>query len=223
MLEANVTEIMFPTYLQSYDFPQFEQYEPVWSELIRGEKYYGPSYKPTLDLTTPNLHKEAIFKPLVDFAQEAFESSMDYLGYKPLVQITSCWGTKQPDGGFHHMHSHGNCFLAGVFYLSGQGENIPGTTYFNSSFAPSMVVNPALNGKTPAFQQYHTTLFKPGRLVIFPAWVPHFTNRKEGGERLIIGFNTMPYGPTNADIYDRFHYKQVDSTEMINERNERYT
>ena len=179
-----------------------------------------------LHFTSPELHKMELFKSFTDFTQSCLEQTMTAMGYLPNVQITSLWATKHIENGAHHRHSHGNSFLVGVYYLSGEdsgAQKVAGTRFFNPNRMFGQIM-PARSAEKPALLQTEfNNPFTEGTLIIFPAWLEHTTMpNRTGVHRYILGVNSMPLGLTNTDQFDRFNYQDVSNVEMISSKKQRF-
>lgn len=199
--------------------------EEFLSFIKRREALVNNTRRSTLMFTDPNLHKEPIFKPYVEFAEQCVAEVMDKIGWNPSFEFTGMWGTHQQNGGYHHRHLHSNAILAGVYYLEGN-LSTPGTTFFNPQQYFN-VINPPSNGKPLLFKNAHTLKFEEGTQYIFPAWLTHNTNVNNtdvtNSFRSILSFNVMPLGKTNTDEFDRYHFSSVSDKDMISSKHERIT
>ena len=205
---------------------KFDKHERVKAEylnFLEDKKLYEKNTSaPRLQFTHPNLHREGVFADFTAFVTECLTESFISLGFVPSFQITGMWATKHPTGGYHHLHSHGNSFLAGVYYLD--GGNSPAGTRFNCPHRYWNTIIPAKLSETSAKTPKNREIipFEEGNLVIFPAWLEHQTNANtEEKERTILSFNVMPLGKTNADTFDRFCYKESTPADMINYNSEK--
>lgn len=200
---------LFPIPLWSFEFNNFETYKKDWIHYLQNEKIYEDYTKvDRLNFTSPNLHKQDFFKPLIDFFDESLKSAYYDMGHDGDIGLTGVWATKHPKGGFHHRHTHKNSFIGGVFYLHTDGplETASKTVFHNplNDFLPFM---PRLNPKKELLlRTTYSFNFFPGKLLLFPAWFPHTTTPNENSERIIIGLNSMPIGQTNRDVFDRYEY-----------------
>lgn len=168
--------------------------------------------------TSSNLHKEPVFKPYADFFLESLKIVMTTLGYKPDIAFTGMWGTVHPDNGFHHRHTHFNSFLAGVYYFDGTPES-SGTIFHRNDNLINIVVPAVENKEVYDRQRFFNQPFEEGTLIIFPAWLTHDTGHNNINNtkkyRKILSFNTMPVGPTNLDVFDRYNYADVSNEKNL--------
>jgi Putative 2OG-Fe(II) oxygenase len=201
-------------------FEDHKKYKDQWIEyLSQPEVCKDTTRRKTLKFTHPNLHKEEMFLPFTNFASECLYAVMGDLGFEPQIQMTGLWGTIQEEGGYHHRHTHGNSFLAGVYYLEGN-QNNSGTTFFNPSKEHRQIIPRRLVGRTTRINNQIDTKFEEGILYIFPAWLEHQTNTNRmaitGSVRKILSFNSMPVGKTNNDPFDRYNFPNTAGLDMIN-------
>ena len=214
-----VTAFSIPIY--KFKFADHKRLKDKMMEYLLDPKVFEENTRPQtgLHFTAPNLNQIDVYKPIVDFMHSNVNLVMNDLGYVPQTQMTGMWATKQVDNGAHHRHSHGNSFLAGVYYLHGNISHV-GTT-FHFPYNHTHIV-PANNGRPLRLAKTFTTYFEEGTLYIFPAWLEHGTgiNRVErtGSERYILSFNTLPVGMTNHDPFDRYNYVDVPSSDMVQSR-----
>lgn len=186
--------------------------------LTDGDNYKDFTSRKTLMFTSPDLHKIDQFKPYHEFFKTSLEHVMEDLGFEPRIELTGMWATLHSQQGFHHRHTHGNSFLAGVFYLSGN-ETCSGTTFYNDRNEHNIIIPKRLKDKPRKIKNHFTTTFEEGVLYIFPAWLSHNTSHNTAGiNRMILSFNAMPVGPTNQDPFDRYNYQSVDGVELVQSR-----
>jgi uncharacterized protein (TIGR02466 family) len=218
---------LFSIPLYKFKFENHKEHKDSFMKYLDNDEIYRKNTRPgsALNFTSPNLHKEDAFKPFVDFSISSLESVMDDLGFLPNIQMTSMWATKHINQGFHHRHTHGNSFLAGVYYLHGT-ENNSGTTFYNTHKYSSYII-PAKKPETHMkMHSSHATKFEEGCLYIFPSWLEHSTGMNNlamtNAVRHILSFNTMPLGKTNHDEFDRYYYQEASTENMITYREDRF-
>ena len=214
---------LFSVPVYKFRFTEHEIYKNKMMNYLNNDQVYKDNSRGHIEFTGPNLHKLPEFEEFKSFLMSNLSHVMANLGYVPSLQLTGLWATRHRDNGFHHRHSHGNSFLAGVYYLNGT-ENNSGTTFFSNNKNNQIV--PARLPKTNLkIRQSWTSKFEEGTLLIFPSWLEHETgvNRMENTNsiRHILSFNAMPLGKTNSDEFDRFNYLDASDAEMISLRDER--
>ena len=98
------------------------------------------------------------------------------------------WTTIYPPGAFVPEHVHSNAMLSGVFYAKAPPNC--GNIVFKD---PASVAKTMFIRKMVEFPTVDTTFVyevKDGSMVVFPAWLPHFTETNESNEdRIIVSFN----------------------------------
>ena len=218
---------LFSIPIYKFKFDQHKELKPSFMQYLSDPEVFSKNTAlgSALLFSHPNLHVEKTFEPFVDFTKEKLNLVMEDLGFKPSIQITGMWATKHMDMGFHHRHTHGNSFLAGVYYLHGNEQN-SGTTFYNTHKYHSYIIPSRIKDKHPKINSSYATSFEEGVLWIFPSWLEHSTGvnnaRLTNVARHILSFNTMPLGPTNHDEFDRYDYPQCDINNMLTNRGDRF-
>jgi uncharacterized protein (TIGR02466 family) len=141
--------------------------------------------------TEQNLHLAPELSPLIDFANGAVGSVLDFL--KAAHQgflITGCWANIGAPGSPHKRHSHPNNFLSGVYYVTAPagGDVI---TFHDPRPQPS-IISPPPRELVAANAGKADLKVAAGDLVLFPAWLFHSVPTNRGaGHRISIAFNFM--------------------------------
>lgn len=201
-------------------FNQHDLYKDEWSKYITDYEYKGKRKKDHFSITNPNLHKMDLFNPLRVFFMECLYEGLSQIGLNYDVGITSMWGTNQTHGQYHHMHTHGNSFFAGVYYLNSDSDEASGTIFQNvfSDFMGIRMNSSMTESKrkviSSTYSYQHKEKFEEGKLIIFPAWLRHNTSLNKGEKRQVIAFNTMPIGMTCGDPFDRYIYQDFRNLPM---------
>lgn len=141
--------------------------------------------------TDPNLHTLPQFGDLVRFVEEAARAAAEFLklASRDLV-VTGLWANINPPGGRNLWHTHPNNFLAAVYYVA--TPEAEDRIVFEDPRPQAYVMMP----KPAEFTMYNgnniTFKVKPGRLVLFPAWLKHTvpTNTSQQ-ERISLALNLM--------------------------------
>jgi uncharacterized protein (TIGR02466 family) len=218
---------LFSIPLYKFKFEGHKDHKNSFMQYLGNDEIYRKNTTPgnSLNFTSPNLHQQDVFKPFVDFSMNSLKSVMDDLGFLPNIQMTGLWATRHINNGSHHRHTHGNSFLAGVYYLHGTPYN-SGTIFYNTHKYHNYII-PAKNPEAHMkIQSIHTTKFEEGCLYIFPSWLEHSTGMNNlamtNAVRHILSFNAMPLGKTNHDEFDRYDYQEASSENMITYREDRF-
>lgn len=141
--------------------------------------------------TDPNLHELPQFAEVVSMFREAGRAAAAFLKLKSQdLAVTGCWANVNPPGGHNPSHSHPNNYLSGVYYVSiPEGE---GRIAFEDPRPQAQVMLPPVAEHTPYNGNIVTFEVKPGRLLVFPAWLGHSVpaNRSQHN-RISMSFNLM--------------------------------
>lgn len=141
--------------------------------------------------TENNLHRLPQFAEVVQLFEQAGRAAADYLKLKSRdLVVTGCWANVNPPGGHNPSHSHPNNYLSGVYYVSiPDGE---GRIAFEDPRIQAQVMMPPVTELTPYNGNIVTFEVKPGRLLVFPAWLGHSvpSNRSQHN-RISMSFNLM--------------------------------
>ena len=109
------------------------------------------------------------------------------------LRITQSWMNKNKPSESHHLHTHRNSYLSGVFYIRClPNDNInlrnPLLGIYNNMEFPEKKI-------TPWNTQGVIVSVKKGDLILFPSWVPHHVDANNTDkERISLSFNTFPIG-----------------------------
>lgn len=220
MSDMQVRELFgIPLYKRKYEYHSVDK-QIIMRYLENKEVYEKNTFRDTLMLSHPNLHKEVLFTPFVDFVKNSLSQAFIDLGYEPSFEITAMWATRHIRGGFHHRHTHGNTFLAGVYYLDGP-ENAAGTNFYNPIHYHRIIVPARIPKKQQKIRGAITVPWEESNLVIFPGWLMHDTNNNSDDKyRTILSFNCMPVGKTTYDTFDRYNYQSIENADLINYKDE---
>ena len=110
------------------------------------------------------------------------------------LRITQSWLNKTKPSESHHLHSHSNSYLSGVFYI----QCLPNDSINFENRMCGIFNNMEFPKKKTTLWNTKNALItvEEGNLLIFPSWVPHFVNVNEtkDKERISFSFNTFPIG-----------------------------
>ena len=192
--ESVTPQALFPTTAWVFDLPDAEA-EPLNRQLAadlnaltapRPRIVQGQNWQ-----TEQNLHEFEEFKELVALFHSATRTVLERLAvdYEDLV-ITGCWANINPRGAFHIAHSHPNNFLSGIYYVMAE----PGAdaVMFHDPRPQPEIIAPRLK-ETNAFNATSQPIsVRPGRMVVFPAWLVHSVPANQSSQiRISISFNMM--------------------------------
>jgi len=139
------------------------------------------------------LHNDAMIeltKFIGDSLEEYCVETFNFDTNKIQIYVTQSWTNKTQPGSYHHMHSHDNSILSGVFYFDGNDDDI--IEFWNDK---------SWLGERWAFEKLNNNIFnsdtwwypaKAGTLVIFPSKLDHSVPELEGDkDRYSLSFNTF--------------------------------
>lgn len=137
------------------------------------------------------LHERAEFRELMVCAGRAAKSILHFLhvGYEEM-EVTACWATVLATGAEHHLHSHPNNFLSGVYYL--RVEPGADTIYFHDPRSQAGIIRPPVTALTAENTDQVVVPVAEGTLLLFPSYLAHSVPANTGdGERISVSFNLM--------------------------------
>ena len=192
MIEKQEVQELFPTTVWIVDL------KPAEAALLNGrlkaeiEKIISP--RPTVPVgsnwqTPQDLHTRPAFADFVKLVETAARGVARFLqvDQHPMT-ITGCWANINPPGAYHPTHNHPNNYLSGVYYVAVPDS---GSRILFQDPRPSMIM-PRPRQFTRLTANAADAQSKPGRLLIFPAWLRHSVPANDGRtERISISFNLM--------------------------------
>lgn len=141
--------------------------------------------------TDPVLQQRPEFAEFVTLVNQAARAALDFLkvSYKA-IEITGCWANINPHGGQNSPHMHPNNFLSGVYYVALPDD--AGQITFADPRPQAQMIMPRVKSWNKYMGNEIKLETKPGRFVLFPAWLTHSVpvNRSEA-HRISISFNIM--------------------------------
>ena len=108
--------------------------------------------------------------------------------------ITQSWLNITRPGEYHHIHSHANSIISGVFYISTEEDDK--ITFTD----PNIKVKELIKFEQEEYNPFNsTTWFFPSvtnELLLFPSWLTHRVdvNKKATTNRISLSFNTFIKG-----------------------------
>lgn len=141
--------------------------------------------------TDPVLHQLPEFAEFIGLVEKAAQGVAEYmkLRWRDLV-VTGCWANYNPPGAHNPSHSHPNNYLSGVYYVAvAEGAT---RIAFEDPRPQAQVMLPPVVEHTPHNGNIVLLEAKPGRLLLFPAWLGHSVPvNKSATERISISYNLM--------------------------------
>lgn len=141
--------------------------------------------------TDPVLHRHPGFAELADLVERTAGGALRFLAIKtPRAKISGMWANVNPRGGQSSVHMHPNNFLSAVYYVQvprGEGE-----IHFDDPRPQAEVMMPPTAQDNRFNGNRRIMDVRPGRLVMFPAWLRHSVPpNKSDEERISIAVNLM--------------------------------
>ena len=142
-----------------------------------------------------NMHELPQFKPLVDelFKMQHQVFKEEWLDREPV--LGNMWANINYKGGYNRPHIHPNSLFSGVYYVHAQPNS--GKLVCNDP-RPGIQTNmpTRVKGEPPKhlWRECHIDP-KPGRIIMFPAWLWHCVEPNESNDiRISVSFNFIQKG-----------------------------
>jgi len=190
---TDVSEI-FPTPLWILDLKR-DVHEPLNRHLrARIDDLLTPRPPAAIGIplqTDPILHTLEEFDGLMSIVREAVSAALGFLqtdhhGF----EITGCWANINPTGAINSSHTHPNNYLSGVYYVATPAQS--GDIEFSDPRPQATAIVPPIKQRNKYNSNSISLDVKPGRLVLFPAWLVHAVRVNQSpGERITISFNAV--------------------------------
>ena len=192
MIEKQEVQELFPTPLWIVDLKPAEA--GPFNARLKAEIENIISPRPKVPAgsnwqTPQDLHTRPAFADFVKLVETAARGVARFLqiDQHPMT-ITGCWANINPPGAYHPTHNHPNNYLSGVYYVA-----VPesGSRIIFQDPRPLMIM-PKPRQFTRQTANAADAESRPGRLLIFPAWLRHSVPANDGQtERISISFNLM--------------------------------
>ena len=196
---------LFPIKIREYHKPE----DDLNDKLIEFFKTYPqqPSNLPEGVLTSrPDLHKcdnEHVKKLHGWFYACLEEYYNEYQLYCDGLEISLSWFNHAPAGSGvgHPLHRHPMSYVSAVYYLT---EGAP--TAFDDPVTPRVYDTLDVFQHEAMVNEWginETITPEPGKLIIFPAWLRHYSDRQlDNFDRWTMSFNAFPAGKVNVGPWD---------------------
>lgn len=129
-------------------------------------------------------------------ANEAFDS---YESFATTLAFANTWININNSGGYNEVHTHPGAIMSGVLYVKVPPEGDVGHICFHRNPMEAYTIHSLgvaediSNAKTPHTHATRTYPPEEGRLMLFPAWIPHGVRENTTSEdRISISFNLIP-------------------------------
>jgi len=141
--------------------------------------------------TDPNMQERPEFAELTELLRKAVKASLDFMqvDYKSFA-ITGCWANFNPPGGQNSAHTHPNNYVSGVYYV--RTPSGADAIEFTDPRPAAVAFMPRAKQLNRFNGNRMTVQTKPGRIVMFPAYLSHSVPvNRTNEERISIAFNAM--------------------------------
>ena len=144
----------------------------------------GPPGSPALWRSHHDLHRRPPFRPLAELLLETAHRILVQLkSEQQAPAITALWATREPPGAALPPELHRNAYLGGLYLLEGEAGQV---TFLDPRPQAHLIAGP-VSQPTPATQAEATLPLRPGRLLLWPAWLWHHTQPNPGpGQRTLL-------------------------------------
>ncbi len=187
---------LFPTCIWRHELDGAAELNPRLLEALETIRATTPSRgrTPGSWQSPGDLHGRPEFARLTEAIVAALSGVMDFLQIKQEgLAITNCWANISKAGVSHHMHTHPNNLLSGVYYARAPKNS--GKIVFEDPRPQAHVMIPAYRSYTPQNSAKHPIDVAEGVLLIFPSWFEHAVEEHGSDiERVSIAFNAVPKG-----------------------------
>jgi uncharacterized protein (TIGR02466 family) len=194
MFENTTAQPVFPTYLWIHDLradlvgPLNQSLSDMLDKLTSPRPELAPGTNWQTDQTLHQLPEFSDLVKIINFASDQVLQALEveHEGF----QISSCWANISPKGSIHLPHHHPNNYLSGIYYV--HTKDGADRVTFHEPRATTDIIAPRLL-KANAYNCIEQSIpVKPGRLVLFPAWLVHSVPPNMSDElRISISFNIM--------------------------------
>ena len=185
---------IFPTHLWIQDLatdvatPLNEQLADMLDKLTRPRPVPTPG---TNWQTAQTLHELPEFGELMNGFLAASAETLTKLDIEHGgIEISGCWANISPKGAVHLPHHHPNNYLSGIYYVH-TADGSDRVTFYDPSEINDILAPPLRSANKYNYKEYAIPA-KPGRLVIFPAWLRHSVPENTSDQlRISISFNII--------------------------------
>jgi len=185
---------MFPTFLFVHDHPHPVRINEDLIEFSYAARAADPNGRVISSRggwqSNPDMRLRGEFQPLIRFIDKTIEIVKTYLDIVDRfeLRISDMWININGKGSYNTPHIHGNSYFSGVYYV----KTHPGCgqIQFHEPGNIREYHCPPYAQITPRNCFAQQCAAEPGRLCIFPAYVPHeVTENTVEEERISVAFN----------------------------------
>jgi len=197
---------IFPTRYWEAEFPNFDLIKDDMVAEVKGlfdenlelfskHRLFNNSYslEGTEEGMYRDLHLRLKNQEVIEFIKDNVKQYWDSLDYTKHItpEIYHMWANLTPKGGNIIHHNHNPFEIAGSFYLDSSPEQ--GCLAFvnpNEAVLGRLPIYDSQESKQGRFFFDHIVTPKPGKLVLFPGWLYHKTQKNTtDNPRMVLGLN----------------------------------
>jgi uncharacterized protein (TIGR02466 family) len=186
---------LFPTPVSLVDFERAGEFNPRARLRIAELQREGGGIRSEGQWQSGHeLHKDPVFRDLVDFVVGATAARFAALGYRDTpMAITGFWANVNEPGYRHPVHAHSNNFVSGVYYVTAPED--AGGLVLHDPRKQHAVLMPSHAESTPMNSPAVRLPAIEGQAILFPSWLEHQTEvNRSAAPRVSIAFNLMMTG-----------------------------
>lgn len=172
-----------PVFAQDLPDPARRQLEPALLQALAALPAGPPA---PLWRSHHDLHRRSPFRPLAGLLLETAQRILAQLkSVQQAPAITALWATREQPGAALPPELQQNAYLAGLYLLEGAAGQV---RFLDPRPQAHLIAGP-VSQPTPATQPEATLPLRPGRLLLWPAWLWHHTLPNPGpGPRTLVHF-----------------------------------
>jgi len=205
VFKASAELKLFPVKIREYRKPEDDIHEHL-VEYFKDYPSQMANFPEGVVTSRPDLHKCAnihVSRLVMWFNECLAEYRNQYQLYCDSLTISQCWFNHAPpkSGVGHPLHRHPMSYVSAVYYMT---EGAP--TAFDDPCTPRVYDSLDIHMHKEMEAEWginETISAEPGKLIIFPSWLRHFSGRHfEDYDRWTISFNAFPDGKVNVGPWD---------------------
>jgi len=204
-------DYIFPTPVWWVDLPEIdlkkmeeivisvaENNESQYRSNRGGLNYQSPDYMGEQILANEELDGDEFQKLLRVIKEKAEQSFGTYGAEMSHIEYANAWMNINGRGGYNEVHVHPGAVMSGVFYVKVPDGECGKLVFYKDHTEGYLIHSLGIAEDMSTSSTPHTdTTFEyppsPGRLFLFPAWVPHAVrDNQTDDERISISFNFVP-------------------------------
>jgi uncharacterized protein (TIGR02466 family) len=183
-------DLLFPTAVFVEDFGPVPDDETVARYALNRSRYDAGVSKTNVGgyQSEENFFAPRVCQELAARVGQAVESARQALKIAHPLLIDGAWVNVNGPGHYNHRHVHPRSLLSGVYYL--QADDGAGGLVLHTPLIAKEMLDPDYAEVTAVTSNAMTYPAKPGRLVLFPAWLEHSVEaNRSSRERISVAFN----------------------------------